>query len=470
MEQELGLLIPEIALILSMLFVFIAALFLKSRTTLTMLALSSGAVTIFLLQSQMGTAFNGMFRADGISTAFKTVSLLVMSMVIMLSHDYRRIQDRNYGEYCSLLMLSAAGMMFLTSSGDMLILYLSLELMSLSIYVLTGFFREDEKSNEASIKYFLLGTLASIMFLLSIALVYGITGTTDFIKIGDYINSKGLTSNPLLLFAVAFAVASFAFKIAAVPFHQWSPDAYEGAPTTITAFISVAPKAAVFAAFGKLLHDSFMLFQANWTDFLIIISVLSMAIGNFLALSQNNIKRMLAYSSIAHAGYMLMGIITATQEGLNGIVFYLFMYAFMNIGAFAVIIFMEIKGMTDGKKDIVIEHFNGLSKTQPLLALSMLIFMFSLVGIPPTAGFVIKLNIFMLAIQAGYTGLVIIGVIFSILSAFYYLRIIVAMFMKEPPEDLKFPVHYSSIYLTVMLSALIISFVGILPSLIQFKV
>ncbi len=466
MKQELYLLIPEIALALSMLTVFISAIFIKNRTAITILALSGGGITFLLLQSQMGTAFNGMFRTDSLIIAFKSISLLALSLVIILSHDYKRIEDSRYGEFCTLIMLSTLGMMFLSSSGDMLILYLSLELMSLSIYVLTCFLKDEERSNEAALKYFLLGTLASIMFLLSIALVYGITGTTDFIKIGSYIKSHGIVSNPLMLFAVAFAIASFAFKISAVPFHQWSPDAYEGSPTTITAFISVAPKAAAFAAFGRLFYDSFMPFQTNWTDFLIIISILSMAVGNFLAISQKNIKRMLAYSSIAHAGYMLLGIISGAQEGLNGIIFYLAMYLFMNIGAFGVIIFLETKGIQDKKKDIEIDDLKGLSGSHPFLSIAMLIFMFSLVGIPPTAGFVIKMNIFMIAVQAGYTWLVVFAVIFSIISAYYYLRIVVNMFMKEPhfaKPSLRPP---ASLSMAIIIAVLMITILGIMPSLV----
>lgn len=454
--KDIAILLPEIIIASTMLTIFVVGMFVKNRIVFTSIGVVGVILAYICMQGISGTAFDSMVRLDDLSKTFKTIILLAITLTLLISNDYKHIDDKRYSEYCSLIMLSGTGMMLMASASDMLILYLSLELMSLSIYVLTGFKRDDERANEAALKYFLLGTLGAIIFLFSLTLVYGITGTTNIYKIADYIKFNGLVSNPLLLLAVSLSLTTFAFKIAAVPFHQWSPDVYEGAPTTITAFMSVAPKAAVFAAFGRVFYDSFLSMHANWSEFMIIISVLTMALGNLLAMAQTNMKRMLAYSSIAHAGYMLLGIASATYVSINAIAFYLIAYAFMNIGAFAIITSIE-KGES-------IDTYKGLFKREPFKAFGMLVIMSALTGLPPTAGFVAKLNLFMAVIQAGYVIPVIFAVIFSILSAFYYLRVVAYMFFAR---DVEVSVCYLPAYIlniAIFITVVFVCLIGVMPS------
>ena len=309
------------------------------------------------------------------------------------------------------------------------------------------------------LKYFLLGAFSSGFLLYAISIIYGLTGTTDIKAIAAFIQEKGLAGNlSLTLSAMMFTVA-FGFKIAAAPFHMWAPDVYEGAPTSITAFMSVGPKAAGFAVIGRVFMVAFASIKVDWAPILIPIAILTMAVGNIVALSQTNIKRMLAYSSIAHAGYALLGIIAANNEGLASMMNYLFIYAFMNIGAFAVIIMLR----SEGFKGEDIEDFQGLSKTHPLAAALMLIFMFSLTGIPPTAGFIGKLYIFMAAINAGYTWLVIVAVIFSAISAFFYLRIIMYMYMRDPKVEVQLTTSFTNgVALFVTATAVLV--IGVFPT------
>jgi NADH-quinone oxidoreductase subunit N len=372
-----------------------------------------------------------MFISDGYSTFFKIIFFLNVILSVLISIKYIAIEKVNFGEYYSLILLSTLGMMIMASAGDLIVLYLGLELMALSTYVLAGFIRHDTKSNEAALKYFLLGAFASAFLLYGISLIYGLTGTTDIKSIALYISEKGLTGNPALSLSMILFAVAFGFKIAAAPFHMWAPDAYEGAPTSITAFMSVGPKAAGFAVLGRVFMIAFVSIKLEWVTVLIPLSILSMAVGNVVALAQTNIKRMLAYSSIAHAGYALIGIIVANSEGLASTMNYLMIYAFMNMGAFAVVIMLR----TEGFKGDSITDYEGLAKTHPFLAALMLIFMFSLTGIPPTAGFIGKLYVFMAAINAGYTWLVLVAVVFSVISAYFYLRIVMYMYMREPKVE-----------------------------------
>ena len=350
-------------------------------------------------------------------------------------------------------------MMIMASAADLIVLYLGLELMALSTYVLAGFIRHDIKSNEAALKYFLLGAFSSAFLLYGISIIYGLTGTTDIKAIGLYISENGLTGNlALSLSMVLFAVA-FGFKIAAAPFHMWAPDTYEGAPTSITAFMSVGPKAAGFAVLGRVFMIAFASMKIEWASVLIPLAILSMGVGNVVALAQTNIKRMLAYSSVAHVGYALVGFIAANNEGLTSMMNYMLIYAFMNLGAFAVIIMLR----TEGFKGDNIYDYEGLSKNHPLLAALMLIFMFSLTGIPPTAGFMGKLYVFMSAINAGYTWLVIVAVVFSAISAYFYLRIVMLMYMKEPKIDVAIS-KSGTLGVALGVTALAVLAIGVYPS------
>jgi NADH-quinone oxidoreductase subunit N len=308
-------------------------------------------------------------------------------------------------------------------------------------------------------KYLLLGAFASAILLYGTSLIYGLTGTTNLKDIAAYIVNNDLSLNPVLTLSMIFFAVAFSFKIAAAPFHMWAPDAYEGAPTPITAFMSVGPKAAGFAVLGRVFITAFGSVQFNWAPVLVVIAILTMAVGNIVALSQTNIKRMLAYSSIAHAGYMLLGIIAGTPDGMASVLNYMLIYAFMNIGAFAVIIMLR----TETFKGEEITDYQGLSKTHPLAAALMLVFMFSLTGIPPMAGFMGKFYLFMSAINAGYTWLVIVAVMFSAISAYFYLRIVMLMYMKEPLEAVQLNSSPAiAVALTVTVAAVIV--IGILPS------
>jgi NADH-quinone oxidoreductase subunit N len=425
---DLGPVMPELFMTVLALVLLLADLFLKKKEALAALGIVGVGVVAFTLISSSGSTFGGMFISDGYSSFFKAIFFVNIILSVLISIKYISVERVNFGEYYSLITLSTLGMMIMASAGDLIVLYLGLELMALSTYVLAGFIRHDIKSNEAALKYFLLGAFSSAFLLYGISLIYGLTGTTDIKAIASYISEKGLVGNPALTLSMILFAVAFGYKIAAVPFHMWAPDAYEGAPTSITAFMSVGPKAAGFAVLGRVFMIAFATIKIEWVSVLIPLSILSMAVGNVVALAQTNIKRMLAYSSIAHAGYALIGIIAANTDGLASTMNYLMIYAFMNIGAFAVVIMLR----TEGFKGDSITDYEGLAKTHPLLAALMLIFMFSLTGIPPTAGFIGKLYVFMSAINAGYTWLVLVAVVFSVISAYFYLRIIMYMYMRDP--------------------------------------
>jgi len=461
---DIGPVIPEIVMTAVALIVLIADLLIKKKEVLAIFSIVGVAAVAHTLAGSSGVTFGGMFISDGYSTFFKIIFLVNVILTVLISIKYIVIEKVNFGEYYSLILFSTIGMMIMASAGDLIVLYLGLELMALSTYVLAGFIRHDIKSNEAALKYFLLGAFSSAFLLYGISIIYGLTGTTDLKAIAAFISERGLADNFSLLLSVIFLIVAFGFKIAAAPFHMWAPDVYEGAPTSITAFMSVGPKAAGFAVLGRVFMVAFVSVKVDWAAMLIPISILTMAVGNIVALSQTNIKRMLAYSSIAHAGYALLGIIAANNEGLASMMNYLMIYAFMNIGAFAVIIMLR----SEGFKGEDINDYEGLAKTHPLAAALMLIFMFSLTGIPPTAGFIGKLYIFMSAINAGYTWLVIVAVIFSAISAYFYLRIVMYMYMKEPKATVSLSTSPAT-GLALAVTVIAVLVIGVYPSvLVEF--
>jgi len=456
---DLSPLIPEIVLTGLALIILLADLFIRRKEIVALASIASVAIVGLLIFRFSGTTFGGMFVSDGYSTFFKVIFLINVVLSALISIKYIIVEKVNYGEYYSLMLFSTIGMMLMASATDLIVLYLGLELMALSTYVLAGFIRHDGRSSESALKYFLLGAFSSAFLLYGISIIYGLTGTTNLSGIASYISEGGLSGSPALLLSAMLFIVAFGFKIAAVPFHMWAPDVYEGAPTSITAFMSVGPKAAGFAVLGRVFMVAFAPIMADWTAILIVISILTMGIGNIVALSQTNIKRMLAYSSIAHAGYALLGIIVANNEGIASMMNYLMIYAFMNIGAFAVIIMLR----SEGFRGEDIHDYEGLAQTHPLAAAVMLIFMFSLTGIPPTAGFVGKLYLFLSAIHAGYTWLVIIAVIFSAISAFFYLRIVMFMYMRDPKEEVTLTTSASTnTALGITVAAVL--FIGIFPS------
>jgi NADH-quinone oxidoreductase subunit N len=408
-------------------------------------------------------SFSGSVVQDNFATFFKMIFLVSAGLAILISDQYMEREECNHGELYPLILFTVVGMMLMAAGTDLMTIFLGLEVMSVSLYVLAGFNRANLKSNEAGLKYFLLGAFSTGFLLYGMALTYGATGTTRIAKIAAAAGQMTVPSaNVMLVAGMLLMLTGFAFKIAAVPFHMWTPDVYEGAPTPMTAFMSAGPKAAGFAAALRVFLVALPTLQVEWSQLLWVLAVLTMTIGNITALRQDNIKRMLAYSSIAHAGYALVGFAAGNSTGTAGILFYMLSYAFMNIGAFAVIILIGKKGESNGN----VMDFAGLGFRHPVLAVAMSVFLFSLAGMPPTAGFIGKFYLFSGAIQKGYIGLAVIGVLNSAASVYYYLRVMVYMYMKEPTEDFEWTEVSAPIALSLIISVAGSLIPGIVPSVI----
>jgi NADH-quinone oxidoreductase subunit N len=373
-------------------------------------------------------AFSRLVRMDNLSNFFTVVFLMAGLITLCLSGSYLKREGLLAGEYYTLLLVSMTGMLFMAKANDLMTVYLGIEIMSIPVYVLVAMMRKSPKSPEAGLKYLLLGGFASAVLLFGIAFLYGAVGTTLLADILRYAPKAMSTSDPLFLAGVGFLLVGMGFKVSLVPFHMWTPDAYEGAPTSVTAFMSVAVKAAGFSVLIRVIVLSLHPMAVNWSQIFWWLAVLTMVLGNVVALVQENIKRMLAYSSIAHAGYVLVALTTGTQLGVQAALIYLFIYALMNLGAFGVIIAMS----RQGDQGVEIQDFSGAAREHPLYALAMAVFMFSLAGVPPTAGFIGKWYVFTAAVKAGYIWLAVIGVLMSAVSAYFYLRVLVVMYMKEP--------------------------------------
>ena len=394
---------------------------------------SAAAAATFALAGEPRLVYSGMFVVDDFSVFFKAVFYLATGLCVLMSPRYLEEEDIARGEYYVLLLFALAGMMIMASGLDLLSIYVGMELQALCIYVLTGFIRQERRSNEAALKYVILGSVSSGIFLYGLSLVYGITGTTQLTDMAAALGT-GDAHDPALVLATVFLVTGLLFKVGAVPLHMWVPDVYEGAPTTITAFMSVGPKAAAFAILLRIFLDAMAPAAEIWVVVVAVIAVLTMALGSFVALVQTNIKRMLAYSSIAHAGFVLLGLVAGGRDGVASVMLYLLIYVFMNLGIFAIIIMMR-SGNVSGE---AIEDYAGFAKSHRGLALLMLIFLFSLASIPPTAGFFAKFYILVALVEQGYVGLAVIAVLLSAVAAFFYIRIVMLMYMKEEarPFDL----------------------------------
>jgi NADH-quinone oxidoreductase subunit N len=371
--------------------------------------------------------FRGMVVLDSYALFFNIVIGYAAGLVLLLSMDYIRREGQDSGEFYILVLLSALGMMLMASAGDLIIVFLGLETMSLALYVLAGFFRTRLEAGEASMKYFLIGAFASGFFLYGIALIFGATGTTNLDRIGNAV-AAGAGKDPMLVIGLGLLLVGFGFKISSVPFHMWAPDVYEGAPTSVTAFIATGSKAAAFAALLRVLLTAVRPVPLDWVMLLWVMAAVTMTVGNVVALAQQNFKRMLAYSSIAHVGYMLVGVVAGGALGNGSVLFYMLVYTFTTAGAFGAIVLLE----RAGQEAVKIEDFAGLAARHPLLAVTLSIFLLSLIGIPPTAGFVGKFYLFGAAVKSGYVWLAVIGVLNSAAAAYYYLRLIVYMYMREP--------------------------------------
>jgi NADH-quinone oxidoreductase subunit N len=385
-------------------------------------SLTAIAATWFMAQSP-GLAFWNMVKVDGFSIFFHVLVIAIAAAVILTSYEYMAVQRIRAGEYYALILFGVAGMALMSSAVELVLIFIALEISSISSYVLTGFRRHEASSAESSLKYFLLGSFATAFFLYGVALMFGATGSTNIDQISNTLLAGPI---PLLAFiAVAFMFVGLGFKVAAAPFHVWTPDVYEGAPAPIVGFMSTAPKAAAFAV---LLRVMFVVNVPGRLWLVWLSAALSMTLGNVGALVQNNVKRLLAYSSIAHAGYLLMAFAAAPALGTSAAMFYTAAYAAMNVGAFAVVSHFA----NAGERYVTLEDYEGLGRTSPLLAATLTIFLLSLIGIPMTGGFFAKFYVFSAAIQANLIWLTIIGVINSGVGAYYYLRIIVMMYMREP--------------------------------------
>jgi NADH-quinone oxidoreductase subunit N len=385
----------------------------------------SHAVESIAQSSWQSFLFKRMFVLDGFAIFFKLIFIGAVAMVVLLSEDFLKEARYSPCEYYSLLAFALCGMAFMVSGVHLITIYIGLELMSLSSYILAGFYKNERKSTEAAMKYFVLGAVSSGILLYGISLIYGVCGSLNLLDIAAAMST--IVTNDALMFGIMLLGAGLCFKIAAAPFHVWTPDVYEGAPTPVTAFLSTASKAAAFSIFARIFYVAFHGFQLSWGNVLATIAALSMIVGNLAAITQTNVKRMLAYSSIAHAGYGLMGIIALNGTGLNGILIYTVVYVFANLGIWATVLMLR-RHTYAGE---LVEDFEGLSRRAPFWAFAMFVFLLSLGGIPPTAGFLGKYYLFAAAVQSGYGWLAIIAVLMSAVSMFYYLRLVVAMYLKE---------------------------------------
>lgn len=463
--------LPELTLVVFAIAIILLDLFTNRKGVLATLSIIGIVIAAFFSVTLWGTSltfFNGMLAVDSFALFFKLLFLGIAALVILASADYVSKFARFQGEYYALVLLSALGMMLMAATTELISIFVALELTSISLYVLVGFLK-DPKSTEASLKYLLLGAVASAILLYGMALVFGLTGKTQLGEIAQAIQAmslSGIMASPALILGIVLMVAGFGFKIAAVPFHMWVPDVYEGAPTPITAYLSVGSKAAGFAIILRVFYSAFGLpvwLSLNWALIFAVLAAIGMTLGNVVALPQTNIKRMLGYSSIAQAGYLMVGLATmgvssaADVLGRSGVLFFLASYAVANLGAFIAIIAISNKLDSD-----LIQDYSGMSKRAPLLALALTLCLISLIGMPPAAGFMAKFYIFSGGVRHGLLWLVIIAVINSVISAYYYLRVVKLMWFGEPASIEKVP-SSGALRVALFLSCLGVLLLGIIP-------
>ena len=414
----------------------------------------AGLMAIVIQAQNFGEAFFDMVRVDTFSVFFHVVILLITLVVILSSFDYLDVQRIKAGEYYALILFAAVGMMLMTSAIELVLIFIALEISSISTYVLAGFRRRAAESAESSLKYFLLGSFATAFFLYGVAMVFGATGTTNVYRIAEVLTTQ---HSVVVYLAVALMFVGLGFKIASAPFHVWTPDVYEGAPAPVVGFMSTGPKAAAFAV---LLRVLFATGAPGWFWLVWISAALSMTIGNIGALVQNNVKRLLAYSSIAHAGYLLVAFAAAKTTGISAAIFYSASYAAMNVGAFAIVAHLSGRG----ERYVTLEDYAGLGRRSPLIAAMLTIFLISLIGIPITGGFFAKFYVFSAALESNLVGLTIIGVINSAVATYYYLRVIVYMYMRD--ERIEAPVARipAGLGAAIAISLIATIYLGVLPN------
>jgi NADH-quinone oxidoreductase subunit N len=428
--------LPEIVLALGAMLLLMVGVFRREPATkgieggAVLLLLLTAAIVVWLPAGKLVT-FDGSFVVDSFARFLKLLALAGSAAAIVMSSNYLAVEKRGTFEYSILILLSTAGMMMLISAADLIALYLGLELMSLALYVVAAIDRDSVRSTEAGLKYFVLGALSSGMLLYGASLVYGFTGTVSFAGIAKAAAQGGTsTANLGLVFGLVFLFAGFCFKVSAVPFHMWTPDVYEGAPTPITAFFAAAPKVAGIAMFVRTTIVAFPGMLTQWQQIVVFVAIASMALGSFAAIGQRNIKRLMAYSSIGHMGFALVGLAAGTAEGVQGVLVYMAIYVTMTLGAFACILSMR----RDGQMVENIADLAGLARTKPAMAFFFAMLLFSLAGIPPLAGFFAKFYVFLAAIKAGLFTLAVIGVVTSVVGAYYYLAIVKTMYFDEPAK------------------------------------
>lgn len=455
--------LPALILCVAGIVVMLTGLFVRVRSIATAAVISFvGVVLAFAanepLRSVNRLSYSGLVAVDAFTWFLNLLLLAAAGITILVSVRYMVDDGPELFEYFVLLLFATAGMMFMVSANHLLLIFVGLETLSISIYVLAGIMPESIRSKEAGLKYLVLGAFSSGFFLYGAALLYGATGSLSLPTIAKFLQSD--PSNLLALAGMGLLLVGFSFKVAAVPFHMWTPDVYEGAATPLTGYMSVAVKAGAFAAFMRVFFEGLLPLQVNWTQMLWLIAAVTMIVGNVVALVQENIKRMLAYSSIAHAGYIIIGLVAGSEAGTGGILYYLLAYTFTNLGAFAVVTLVGRKG----EANTMIDDYRGLAKSHPVLALAMSVFLFSLAGMPPTAGFVGKFTIFKAAVTCGYIWLVVIGVLTSAISVYYYFRVIMKMYMETRETEIRSLQFEPSLILALTVTAIVVLYIGIFPS------
>lgn len=465
MANDLIFLIPQFVLVIAAMALMLLEPFTPAaqKSRMARIAILAAAVAAFSLGSQWSgqprTIMSGMFVVDNFSIFFQWLFMIILGVSALVSMKFNERENINRGEYYSLLLFASSGMCLMVASNDLILTFIGIEILSISTYVLAGFKRNDIRSNESSLKYFLLGSFATAFLLYGIALIYGSTGSTNYQTIRELASMQGGFQNTTLI-GMGLLLVGFGFKIALVPFHSWAPDVYEGAPTPVTAFMTVGPKAAGFAALIRILVEAVPFLANEWTSILWLLSILTMILGNVVAVLQTNVKRMLAYSAIAHAGYILVGIVTNSESGYSAVLFYLVVYTVMNLIAFSVI--LSISGSGDTR--VRLNDYVGMARKAPFAAAALSLSLISLAGIPLTGGFIGKFYLFSAAIRSGYIGLAVIGVLTSVISVFYYFRLLVYMYMKEPDDTAEAPEPINWLVQVVIVMGIIgILWLGIFP-------
>jgi len=455
--------LPEIflacaAIVLLMLGVFRQSMPARVIGLLGVAALVATAALVYLGDGRGELAFNGLFLNDGFGDYMKLLVLIGAALTMVMALRGLEQEQMARFEFPVLLLFATVGMLMMISANDLISLYMGLELQSLALYVVAAFRRDSLRSSEAGLKYFVLGSLASGMLLYGMSMVYGFTGTTNFATLAEIFAAQEGAPSIGLIVGLVFIAAGLAFKVSAVPFHMWTPDVYEGAPTAVTAFLAAAPKIAAMALMVRVLMGPFGDLVEQWRQIVVFIALASMLLGAFAAINQRNIKRLMAYSSIGHVGFALVGLAAGTEAGIRGVAVYMTLYLFMNVGTFACILCMRVNGRAvEG-----IDDLKGLSRTNPSMALALAVFMFSMAGIPPLAGFFGKLYVFLAAIESGLYLLAVIGVLASVVAAFYYLRIVKLMYFDEPAEAFDRPIG-REMTAVLLVSGVVIAFFIVLP-------